>query len=56
MPFGFNNIKCVVCNKEIEKNLALKAHEVYFCSDECRQKYEADLKELQDNFHLEDCC
>jgi len=46
--------KCIVCEKKIEKD-GIKKHDHKFCSEECLQKFEKQMKELE-QLNLDDCC
>ncbi|HUT21879.1 MAG TPA: hypothetical protein VMX18_00555 [Candidatus Bipolaricaulota bacterium] len=45
--------KCAVCGKE--SNNLIEKHEQVFCGQECLNKFEEQLKELE-GMSLDDCC
>ncbi len=51
---GIFKKKCIVCEKKIEKD-CIEKHDQNFCSEECLQKFEKQMKEL-DELSLDDCC
>lgn len=51
-----NMVKCITCEKKIDKNLAIKKYKLYFCSVKCLIDYEEYLKNINKDFKLDDCC
>ena len=49
-------INCIVCDKPISKDNALKDFGVYFCSSTCLEHYQRELDEVGKNINLDECC
>ena len=47
---------CIVCEKNIISADLIEKYEESFCSQTCLDTYEAELKKVGDNMHLDDCC
>lgn len=49
-------VKCITCQKKIDKKQARKKFDLYFCSTECEQKYQEHLNNIDQDFTLDNCC
>lgn len=47
---------CIVCNKNIALSDLIEKYEENFCSQICLDTYEAELKKVGEDMHLDDCC
>ena len=56
MSIFSKNVKCITCQKEIEKKKALKEYDLYFCSQDCLKKYKEHLNSIEKDFNLDNCC
>lgn len=53
----FNRKKnCIVCHRQVEKEIARKKFGVWFCSDKCLTKYEKILTKAKKDATLDKCC